>query len=215
MVPVFLLVWACSTDGGIPRYLEGPQKPMNSVPGQEQLPELEYKREYLVKSGNIRFEGREGINDSITDSWIQVLYFEDYGSKERMEIYSNDEVLKSVSFNIGNKIISLDLDEKIAHQRDWNDRSGLLNSFDRLVQSAGSLAYDWEKETVAGKECDVFYEPTDGGRAKYAGWGNIRFLLDHRSEGWGDYYLAAIEFTEGPVDPELFQVPEGFTLKRW
>src|SRR5690606_29760989 len=50
MVPMFLLVWACSTDGGIPRYLEEPSKALESVP-EEQLPELEYEREYLVKAG--------------------------------------------------------------------------------------------------------------------------------------------------------------------
>ncbi len=216
MAPMFLLIWACSTDGGIPRYLEVPPKNLENVPKQEQqLPESEYEPAYLVKAGSIRFEASEGMNGSITDSWIQVLHFEDYGRKERNEIYNQDGVPVHAGFNIGDKYISLDLDEKIANEWEVGDQSGLSNSFDWYVQRAGGSAYDWGKEIVAGIECDVFYEPIEGGIAKYAGWGNIVFISDFKSSVWGDYYLGAIEFTEGPVDPKLFQVPEGFTIKKW
>jgi len=172
-----------------------------------------YEQDYKFKSGTIILEGWKGSKDSILERWRAVVYFDDYGHRERRDNFLEDGTHAGVFFRIGNKNFCLDPTEKTAHvSATGHTVLGTETRFDNIVQNMVGATDKPIKEILAGKECDVYVLQVEGGTSKYAGFGNIVFLMEFFSEGWGDYSKRVIEFSEGPVDPALFQIPKDYTI---
>lgn len=173
-------------------------------------------KKYQIKAATITYENvvKSGSFNIIQKT---VVYFDDYGIKERKDTYDDEDNLTESFFSDGQNLYLL------LHEKE--------EAFDRGKAFRGTeFKFDWEEisadekkkgnaekgtnEMVAGKNCEVFYHKTNLGRSKFAGWNNI-CLLTEASGSYGETINRAIDIKEGAVAANLFTLPEGYTLQKY
>lgn len=171
-------------------------------------------KKYQLKSATITYQtamkaaGYEGVGKSI-------VYFDDYGNKERKDSYDEEGNLKETFFSDGKTLYLLIHKNKAAFNRgsayrgtefkfDWNE----IPSKDKESGKAKKAA----NETIAGKDCEVFHYGNDQADSKYAGWKNICLYTEVVSSGTSSI-IKAVEIKEGPVPAEMFAIPAGYTAQ--
>ena len=163
-------------------------------------------KKYDIKSGTIHFE-----SDLAGFKGTKIVYFDDFGAKERVEEYE-DGVLESCVFSDGKTRYNLDIPAKIAYLVDQHGDRGWemeFHTWDEIKQFPG-YEKDYTKVdniTVVGKNCEAYrYKDI----AVFAGWKGL--TLYHQQNP--NILIKAVKLEEDvKQDPALFAVPNGFTVK--
>lgn len=163
-------------------------------------------RKYDIKSGTIHFD-----QDLAGFKGIKIVYFDDYGAKERVEEYE-DGVLESCYFSDGKTRYMLDTGAKVAYRVDEHGDRGWemeFNSWEE-IQRIPNYEEDYKKVeniTVVGKNCEA-YQYND--IAVFAGWNGL--TLYHKQNP--AILIQAVKLEEDVNhDPAIFAVPSGFAVK--
>jgi hypothetical protein len=171
-------------------------------------------KKYDIKSGIITFETTMKIMGmAVTNK--SVVYFDEYGTKECKETYS-DGTLKESFFSDGKNLYKVSHDQKTAWKTgpalrgtefrfDWNE----ISEKDKKAGKAKQLG----KITVAGKECESFEYKDRGSTTTYAGWSHICLLTDLTSKDMNSIAKAVRIEENARVPAEKFSVPAGYTVK--
>jgi len=166
---------------------------------------IETHRKYEIKSGIVRYN-----SDYLGFVATKIVYFDDYGAKERVETYEG-EMLASCLFSDGHTRYNLNIEQKIAFVIDHEGEYGWEMDFPSWdeIQQFPDYDEDYTKldnMTIAGKDCEAFrYQDI----AVFAGWKGL--TLYQQSEG---VVIEAYEVEEDVThDASLFKVPDGYTIQ--
>jgi len=160
---------------------------------------------YKIKSGTIHFEtSGMGLKGK------KIVYFDDYGAKERVETYSGDDPLEGYNTSDGKKRYYVDLENKSAWIVDEYGSRGWemeFQSWETIERQGDDKFKRVDNITVAGKDCEAYEY---NGLAVFAGWQGL--TLYHKQKP--DLLVEAVKLEENVEhDASLFGVPEGFELK--
>lgn len=172
----------------------------------EPAPASPTSEKYDIKSGTIHFD-----TDLAGFKGTKIVYFDDYGAKERVEEYENG-ALVSCLFSDGKIRYNLDVTAKIAYIVDQYGNRGWemeFHTWDEIKQFP-----DYEEDytkvdniMVVGKSCEAYqYQDI----AVFAGWKGLT-LYHQQNPG---ILIQAVKLEEDVTqDPSLFAVPTGYTVK--
>lgn len=172
------------------------------------------ERKYGIKSGIVHFETWFRFEGELWEE-TSIVYFDDYGKKERRERYLLDGSLWETQFNDGTHLYSVYPEGKSAykHKSTYPGTEPRVSWADLpAAHKTNGWAEKGPYESVAGKTCEVYFVPIDGGKQKFAGWENICFLNEMIGSGYGDTSHRAVSFQEVSVDPKLFVLPVDYTV---
>ncbi len=212
---IFLLLAFATTMGCNNSDETIPDKPEEntSVPGQTTAAIPNVKK-YQLPAGTITYEtkSKAGNYNSVTKS---IVYFDDYGMKERKDSYDEEGNLKESFFSDGQSLYLLIHEDKSAFKR-GNAYRGTEFKFDwdeiPSKDKDSGKAKKGGNETILGKDCEVFYHESSVGKAKYAGWQNICLAMDMEGSGVISKTIAQ-QIEEGPVPAEKFAVPADYKMQ--
>ncbi|MFH0977037.1 MAG: hypothetical protein V1874_14745 [Spirochaetota bacterium] len=142
----------------------------------------------------------------------KIVYFDDFGAKEREETYSNGK-LNGVRFTDGKDKISLNLSKKTAAKEGSGDR-GLgprvdIDFFGTTKDIESGLVKKIAPMTLAGQSCDVFEVKKGKTPQTYAAWKKVMVYTKTDST-----VIKAVKIEPNAVIPkDKFQVPSGYTLR--
>ncbi|MCZ7604113.1 MAG: hypothetical protein M5R37_14720 [Melioribacteraceae bacterium] len=174
-------------------------------------------KKYPIKSGIITFE-RKGI---IGTQKI-IVYFDDYGIKERSETYNEDGSLDEIKFSDGENMYiknKYSEDEKVFYIM-GPGKFGTEMKFepDPFKNDAKRAEkYKFKKQpnmNILGKDCEAYSTTISMGTTTFAGCDGI--LLYTKAElSIGISETIAVDFKEDvEVDPSMFRVPEGYKTQK-
>lgn len=170
-------------------------------------------KKYQIKSGIITLESITEMG-SVKLTEKKVLYFDDYGMKEREDSYEG-ETLKSSFMSDGKELITLIHGTKTflksgkafrgtAYKVDFNE----ISQEDKDAGKAKKL----NEETILGKTCEVYSYETNGIKSKYAGWNNI-CLLSEAVMGETKTIVKATKIEEVDVPADKFTIPADYKVQ--
>lgn len=164
---------------------------------------------YSIKSGIVTFE-----NTGFGMTFKQVLYFDDYGTKEAMETYDPDGTLKETNLCDGKNRYTLIHKDKAAYPQGECSR-GVAYKFDWNEVAQAGNEYKPTKlanMNIAGKDCESFSLDVSGNKTVYAGWNNVCLLIDTESGG-AKVINKATTIEENPAIPEdKLKVPADYKV---
>jgi hypothetical protein len=172
------------------------------------------QRKYELKSGIITFENTVAILGKQVPQ-KQVLYFDDYGVRERKELYEGD-VLQEAYLCDGMHLFNLVYAESTAY-RGGNSTQGTETRLD-----GDSLAAKWKGKgavkklpavKLAGKICDAFEVTDAGGTTTLAGWNRIILMTEGSASGIHSVSKAVKIVENAKIPGDMFRVPAGFKVK--
>lgn len=162
-------------------------------------------KKYDIKSGTIHFE-----TELLWFKGTKIVYFDDYGAKERVETYDG-ETLETSVFSDGKTRYHLNHAQKIAFVADHEGDRGWEMEFHAWeeIQKFPGYQEDYtrlDNMIIVGKDCEAFrYRDM----ATFAGWKGL--TLYHEQEGARSI---AVKLEENVShDPSLFAVPPGYTVQ--
>jgi len=161
---------------------------------------------YKIKSGIVQFDV-EAMGTKVK----KMVYFDDFGSKERVEDYNPDGTVREMRISDGKKRYTLSPADKTAYFSDENGRLGWEMEFVTWEKIQGQDGYEknYSKApnmTVVNKDCTSFKY---GDKNTFAGWNGI--LLYH--EQLPIFKAIAISLEENvTLEADKFTVPSDYTL---
>jgi major membrane immunogen (membrane-anchored lipoprotein) len=169
-------------------------------------------KKYDIKSGIVHFECSDP-----TGTHKEVLYFDNHGTKERLEVYDQAGVIKKTTFSDGTRSYNIFPDQKDAYILNAYAPNGTEMRFNKEEWDAELRAkykyQDVPDMTIAGKNCTAFLSETGFGKTTFAGWAHIT-LYHHQVTNFGTVIRKAITLEENIVIPEeKFTLPEGMEVK--
>lgn len=179
----------------------------NAAPASETAAPAIHK--YGIKSGIVTFE-----NSGVGITFKQVLYFDDYGTKEAVETYDTEGALKETNLCDGKNRYILIHKDKTAFAQGECFR-GVAYKFDWNEASKGGAEYKPTKLAnlnVAGKDCESFSLDVSGNKTVYAGWNNICFLIDTESSGIKVINKAVTIEENANVPEDKLKVPADYKM---
>ncbi len=172
-------------------------------------------KKYPIKSGIITFE-KKGISDTKKE----IVYFDEYGIKERHEIYNFDSKIEEIRFSDGEKMYIINNKynkDNIAYIM-GSGRNGTEMKFipEPFNTDKDKIKYGYTKLAdmeVLDKSCEAYVTKSAMGEVTFAGWNNI-LLYSKAKLSFGESVLQAVKFEENAnVDAALFKVPDGYEIK--
>jgi len=169
-------------------------------------------KKYDIKSGIVQFECADPMG-----AHNEVLYFDEYGTKERLEKYDDKGAIKEINFSDGKQSYSLKEKDKIAFITNKYSSRGTEMRFDKDEWNADNKAkYEYKDlpdMQLAGKNCQVYVINSGYGITTFAGWGHIN-LYHYQETTMGNITRKAVSMEENvQVPAEKFMVPDGFEVK--
>ncbi len=171
------------------------------------------QHKYDLKSGIITFENTIAILGKSAPQ-KQILYFDDYGKRERKELYEG-AILREAYVCDGKELFNVIYEESTAY------RSGSSALGTEARFAGDSLPPATPKMTVkklppmkiAGKKCLAYEFTENGSTTTLAGWGHM--TLYAASDAGGIHSVSkAVTITENAEIPEvLFRVPAAFKIR--
>lgn len=172
-------------------------------------------KKYQIKSGIITFQETANMG-SMKISSKKVLYFDDYGMKEREDSFDDEGQLKESFMSDGKDLILLMHKDKTAYKRGKAYRGTAYRvDFNEISQEdkASGKAKKLADETILGKTCETYSYETTSLKGKYAGWGNICLLTEAEGSGMKSVAIAT-SFEEGvDVPADKFTIPSGYAVQ--
>ncbi len=172
-------------------------------------------KKYSMKSGIITFE-KKGLSDTKKE----MVYFDDYGTRERHEIYNSDGNIEEIRFTDGDKMYIINNKynkDKIAYIM-GSGRNGTQMKFiaEPFITDKDKKQYGYSKipdMRILEKNCEAYITKTAMGEVTFAGWNNI-LLYTKTKLSIGESVSQAIKFDENAkFDDSLFKVPDGYEVK--
>lgn len=184
---------------------------------ESQVQSAVVSKKYQIKSGSISFE-RTGV---IGDQKI-IVYFDDYGIKERSETYNADGTVAEIKFSDGETMYYLTnshADEKIAYIM-GSGKFGTEMKFEPdpfRNDEKRKEKYQFKKLPnidILGRDCEAYSTTIKLGTTTFAGYDGL--LLYTKAElSIGISVTKAVDIKENvDVDNSLFMVPEGYTTQK-
>ncbi len=177
-----------------------------SETGQVQPSEI---HKYQIKSGIVTFE-----TDIVGMKGKTILYFDNYGSLELEEKYS-DGILKEADLCDGTNRYTINFKKKSAYSM-RNCARGIAYKFDWSEISDADKKEKAKKLPnliLAGKNCESYSYTASGITTVFAGWNNITMMQEQKNQ-YGGSFSHAVSIEENPVIPaEKFTVPAGITVQ--
>lgn len=173
-------------------------------------------KKYDIKSGIITFQNDIAMGSMQMKTKV-IVYFDDYGTKECKETYTEDK-LKSSTFSDGKNIYIVYPNKKVATKQGPSYRGTEV----RVDRSEFGSQKDWDAGnikkgpamTVAGKTCEVFVtDEGNGTKATYGGWNKILLYLDVETKTVSTKLHAVKVEENAKVPADKFQVPAGYTVQ--
>ena len=166
-------------------------------------------KKYEIKSGIITFEksvaGMPGK---------EILYFDDYGIKELVEEYSNNQV-EEATLADGTTMYKLKPSQKTAYKMGDASR-GVAYKFDYAEISAQDKEQKVKKLpniTIAGKDCESYSYESHGIITTYAGWSHICLLTEQKMK-FGNTTIKAVKIEENvTIEKKKKKIPQGYQIK--
>jgi len=160
-------------------------------------------RKYDVKSGVIHFE-----TSGLGMSGKKIVYFDDYGSKERVETYDEAGNMDIYNFSDGKTRYWVNLSDKTVHIADQNGSLGWEMKFPEWSEVDGRDGFKkLPNMEVAGKDCAAMQY---GDNNVFAGWKGL--TLYHGQKPNLEIKAVKLELDKA-VDPALFKTPDGYEVK--
>lgn len=162
---------------------------------------------YKIKSGTVHFETSAGDLKG-----KKIVYFDDYGAKERVETYEDDGTLKGYNTSDGKTRYYIDLEKKSAWIVDQNGGRGWEMEFHSWseIQQQGNHNNDFKRVdniTLVGKDCEAYEY---GGITVFAGWQRLTLYQKQKP----NILITAVKLEENVAHAvDVFSVPAGFELK--
>lgn len=161
---------------------------------------------YKIKSGIVSFDV-----DAMGMKNKKKIYFDDFGSKERVEEYKEDGTVREIRVSDGKKRYTLYPADKQAYFADEQGDRGWemeFTSWDRIQQLS-----NWEKKykkapnmSIAGKDCESFIYSENN---TFAGWKGV--TLFHQ-QGKNITMKANSLEENASIAADQFTVPADFTI---
>ena len=161
---------------------------------------------YSIKSGIVNFDV-----EAMGTKTKKVMYFDDWGSKERVEEYNEDGTVREVRISDGEKRYTLTPADNKAYFADNNGNRGWemeFTSWERIQQQR-----DYEKDykqapnmSIAGKDCESF---TYNENNTFAGWNGV--TLYHQQGKIITIKANSLE-ENAAIEGDKFTVPTGYTV---
>lgn len=167
---------------------------------------------YDIKSGMVTLESIMKISKTMTIKTTKIIYFDDFGAKEREENYSNGK-LNGVRFTDGKDLISLSIDKKTARKEGRGDR-GLgprveIDFFGTQKDIDAGIVKKMPPMTLAGQTCEVYQYKKGKTLQTYAGWKRVMVYTKLDSTE-----IKAVKIEPNAVIPkDKFQIPAGYTMR--
>ena len=157
---------------------------------------------YKIKSGIVEFDV-----EAMGSKQKKVLYFDDFGSKERVENYNADGTVREVSISDGKKRHTLYPSEKSAFFVDENGDRGWEMEFVTWDRLQGREEYSKAPDmTIVGRDCASFKY---GEKNTFAGWNGV--LLYHEQTPL--FKATAVSLEENAaIEGNKFTVPADYTI---
>ncbi len=173
-------------------------------------------KKYSMKSGMITYKNSGSLGESKA-----IVYFDDFGIKERKEEYNSKGELEEVKFTDGKNMYVINPNgdySKVA----FIMGSGVMGTemkFDpapfKSNKSKERNGYErLDKREILGKRCEAYSAKNNMGKSMFAGWNGI--LLYSKVIVKNDAYeTIAVEFKENiNIEEALFKVPDGYTVQK-
>lgn len=171
-----------------------------------------YKK-YTMESGVITFQ-RSGV---IGNAKV-IVYFDDYGSKERKEVYGPDGLVEEITFTDGENMYRISkeaIEEKTAYimgQGHYGtEMKFVIDPFNNNEKRKAKYEYKkLDNMEVIGKDCEAYSAKASGGVTTFAGWEGL-VLYTKVVISMGTMETIAVDLKENAdVDSNLFKVPDGY-----
>lgn len=174
-------------------------------------------KKYSMKSGIITFE-RTGVS---ANKKIMV-YFDDYGTKERNEVYNDKGELEAFRFSDGGTMYKVSLKnsaEKIAYIMG----PGSLGTEMKFVAEPFKSENEKQQQNfkklpdmkILGKPCQAYSVKNDASETIFAGRDDLLLYVKVIMK-MGETVTRAVEFKEdAEINPALFNVPADYTVKKY
>jgi hypothetical protein len=172
-------------------------------------------KKYDIKSGVVTYDITVLVGQTKLASKA-IVYFDDYGMKERKETYNGDK-LSHYIFSDGKTLYRVLPSQKKAIKV-GNASSGTEVRYDWEEASSKSEKERNAKKlpnvTIAGKNCEAFQTTQKETICTFAGWNHI--LLSAEIGGGNSKSLTkAVKVEENvPVPAEKFVIPQGYTVQQ-
>jgi len=172
-------------------------------------------KKYDIKSGKATLEFVSTIG-STQIKMTRIVYFDDYGTKECQETYSNGK-LTGILFSDGKNKISLRLASKKAqNQGPTNTGIGMrvdINDMGTKKDIESGRVKKMLPMTIAGQTCEVIQ--VNNGRTPdiYAGWHHVMVYMKSNNSGVNTEIKAVKLEANVAVPKDKFQIPVGFTMQ--
>ena len=172
-------------------------------------------KKYPLKSGVIAFEQTGALGNAKV-----IVYFDDYGIRERHESYDTKGNLTEVRFTDGKNMYKID-------HRNSDDKVGWLMGSGTFGTEMKFEAEPFRKEkqkkkhhykrlpdmNILGRKCNAYSTESRAGKTTFAGWNNILLYSEVKTK-FGDTLTRAVRFDENAtVSADRFQVPAGYEVK--
>jgi len=172
-------------------------------------------KKYDIKSGIATLELVSTIGGTKI-KMTKIVYFDDYGTKECQESYSNGKLV-SVLFSDGKNKIALKLASKKA-QNQGSTNSGIgmrvdINDMGTKKDIESGLVKKMPPITIAGQTCEVIQVAKGSASDIYAGWHHVLVYMKSSSSGVNTEIKAVKLEANAVVPKEKFQIPPGFTMQ--
>lgn len=176
-------------------------------------PIKEADKKYQVKSGTITYETT--LNTlSVHMSYKTIVFFDDYGLKERRDTYEGDR-LSDTFMSDGESNYKIIYQNKEVYRTGkayrgtepkfgWDD----ISEEDKLSGKVTKL----EDTTIANKRCHAYSVQTNVVTSTFAGWKNILMLSSIQSAG-GSSITRAVKIKAGKIPRNTFDIPQGFKMR--
>ncbi len=199
LVLAFAMLVACGKSGDAPAKGgdEGAKK-------QETV--VSAKKRYAVKSGKIESEfGPKGMKLK------RVYWFDDFGTKERVETSLGDKLTEINIYDGSHKYtIRMSNDEKVAWKEAW--RYGLMKDVNIDQVKNGKGVTILPSMTILGFACDAYKAEYQGMVVTMAGYKGVQLLMESTGKMAVTDKATKAEF-DIDVPAERFAVPDGYTVK--
>ena len=174
-------------------------------------------KKYAIKSGTITFE-RTGVS---AKKKIMV-YFDDYGKKERNEVYNNKGKLEEFRFSDGETMYKISL-KNGAEKVVYNMGPGSFGTEMKFVAEPFKNPEEQQQQNftklpdmkILGKTCQAYSVRDSAAETTFAGYNGVLLYVKVMMK-MGESFTQAVDFKENAkIDPSLFKVPDGYAVKKY
>ncbi len=210
------LIFTLSQCGNKENNSQKPKDKIKAMAGELNTANAPAAKKYTFKSGIIHFE-----KDGLAGKSKTIIFFDDFGTKERNETYNSKGNLEEIRFSDGKNMYVINFKYGEAKTA-FIMGPGIYGTEMKFVAEPFNKESDKQKfgykrledMNIAGKECQAYRMKSPGTDVLFAGWNNI-LLYSETNTPLGTIRIKATDIKENAkVDPALFKVPEGYEVKK-